>query len=145
MSLFNRIPAKKESDKTIISFDIVTLRESGMRCTAEYEIVVKDGKAEVSQYSIRYSKDKDQRILKKRAECSIDDVLKLFNDCRLLSWNGFDGPHPRGVCDGIMTTFKASVNDGKKIYASGSQNFPRHYRDFTNGLYNLLANRKGNE
>ena len=125
MSLFNRIPAKKESDKTIISFDIVTLRESGMRCTAEYEIVVKDGKAEV--------------------ECSIDDVLKLFNDCRLLSWNGFDGPHPRGVCDGIMFTFKASVNDGKKIYASGSQNFPRHYRDFTNGLYNLLANRKGNE
>ena len=38
--------------KKIESFTIVTLRETGMRGSTEYEIVMKDDKAEVSFYWI---------------------------------------------------------------------------------------------
>lgn len=133
---------KKDSARRIVSFEKVLLRTSGMRGISEYEIVGKDGAAEVTQYGIRYSEGSERRVLERRAVCSEEAVLKLLNDCRILSWDGFDGPHPRGVLDGIMFRFTASVNGGKKVSARGSQNFPRHYRDYTDGLYELLKDAK---
>ncbi|MBQ7542126.1 MAG: hypothetical protein IJT44_07545 [Clostridia bacterium] len=127
-----------ENGKEIVSFEIVTLHTSGMRYTGETEIVMKDGKAEVSQYGIRYSQNKDRRVLEKRAVCDEPKVLKLLNDCKLLSWDGFNGPHPKHVLDGTMFTLNAIVNGNQKIHASGSQSFPKHYRDFTDGLYNIF-------
>ena len=124
--------------KEIVSFEIVTLHTSGMRYTGETEIVMKDGKAEVSQYGIRYTQNEDRRVLEKRAVCDEQTVLKLLNDCKLLSWDGFNGPHPKGVLDGTMFTLQAVVNGNQKIHASGSENFPKHYREFTDGLYRIF-------
>lgn len=124
--------------KNITSFEIVTLRTSGMRFVCEYEIVMKDAEAEVSEYGIRFSGSEDKRVLERRAVISEQQALKLLNDCRILSWDGFFGSHPRGVKDGIMFSFKAVINDGRIIKADGSQNFPKHYRDFTDGLYEIL-------
>lgn len=124
----------KQSDR-IENFEVVTLRVSTMRNVSEYEIVMKDGKAEVSCYSIRFTQSKDERVLEKRVSVDEAEALKLLNDCGVLSWDGFHGSHPRGVTDGTMFNLHATVNGGKKIYATGSQNFPRHYRDLTDGLY----------
>ena len=109
-----------------------------MRYSADVEIVMKGDAAEVSQYQIRYRYPEDERILEKRVSVSCDTMLKLLNECRLLSWDGFHGKHPRGVRDGTMFSLNAVVNGGKKIRADGSQNFPEHYRDFSNGLYEML-------
>ncbi len=122
----------------IDSFETVTLRESGMRCTTEYEIVRKGDAAEVSEYSIRYDGSVDRRVLEARAECPIGDALMILNDCKTGSWDGFHGKHPRGVLDGIMFSFRAGVNGGEVIKADGSQNFPRHYREFRDALYKIL-------
>ena len=65
-------------------------------------------------------------------------ALQLLNDCRLLAWDGFYGPHPKHVLDGTMFRLTATVNGDQTIRANGSQNFPKHYRDFTDGLYALL-------
>ncbi len=129
----------KPSEK-IESFDIVTLRLSGMRFTTEYEIVMKGEDAEVTEYKIRYGKDKDKdkRVPEKKAVCNVDRVLKLLNDCELASWDGFVGNHPKGVKDGIMFSLKATVNGSKKISAHGSENFPKHFREFRDGLNALL-------
>ncbi len=124
--------------KNIESFETVTLRESGMRFTSEWEIVCKGDVAEVSEYSIRYNRGSDERIPEARAEIPLPDALKLLNDCGIGSWNGFHGKHPRGVLDGIMFSFRALVNGGERIEADGSQNFPRRYRDFTDALYAIL-------
>ena len=124
----------------IDSFEIVTLHLSGMRFTTEYEIVMKDGQAEVSEYTILYGNQEDRRRLDRRVLCGIETALKLLNDCKVLSWDGFSGPHPRGVLDGIMFRFSAVVNGGKNISAQGSQNFPRHFHDFRDGLYQILRN-----
>ena len=138
MAIFGSIFENKPGGR-IVSFDVVTLRESGMRYVVEYEIVMKEDKAEVSQYGIRFSKGEDQRILEKRAVCDAEAIIKLLNDCALLSWDGFNGPHPKNVRDGIMFNLKATVNEGKKIYAAGSENFPRHYRELRDGIYSILS------
>ena len=127
----------KQSDR-IENFEVVTLRVSTMRNVSEYEMLMKDGKAEVSYFSIRFTQSKDERVLEKRVSVDEAEALKLLNDCGVLSWDGFHGAHPRGVTDGTMFNLHATVNGGKKIYATGSQNFPRHYRDLTDGLYDLF-------
>ena len=129
----------KQSDR-IATFEVVTLRVSTMRYVAEYEIVMKDGKAEVSRYSIRFTQSEDERVLEKRVTVDEAYALKLLNDCGVLSWDGFHGAHPRGVADGTMFNLRATVNGGTRIYATGSENFPRHYRDLTDGLYEILHN-----
>ena len=125
---------------TIDSFEIVTLSTRGMRCADDYEIVKKDNTAEVSQYRISDREGKEDRILMRLAAVSENDILQLLNDCNILSWDGFHGKHPRGVKDGVMFSFSATVNDGKMIKADGSQNFPKHYRDFTQALHDILSN-----
>lgn len=120
----------------IESFEVVTLREVGMRHAVEYEIVKKDGEAELSRYTVLFGED-DGRKLEESVSFSDADALALLNKCRVLSWDGFHGSHPKGVLDGTIFKFDAVVN-GKKIHAGGSQNFPRHYRDFTDALYEML-------
>ena len=132
------IKKKKKKNSQIESFEIITLHTSGMRYSADVEIVMKGDAAEVSQYQIRYRYPEDERILEKRVSVSCDTMLKLLNECRLLSWDGFHGKHPRGVRDGTMFSLNAVVNGGKIIRAEGSQNFPKHYRNFTDGLYEML-------
>ena len=126
----------------IESFATVTLRTSGMRGATEYEIMMKNGNAELSRYGVRYQDGAQLRVLEQRAECSEERMLRLLNDCQLLKWDGFDGPHPRGVLDGTIFRLDAVVNGGRSIRAQGSQSFPKHYRDFTDGLYAVLTAQK---
>ena len=133
-ALFCKEGGGAAKEKRINSFEVVTLHTSGMRHISEREIVMKDGAAEVSMYGIGHG---HERILQKRAVCSEKEALKLLNDCKLLSWDGFYGKHPKGIKDGTMFRLKATVNGGVTISANGSQNFPRHYRDFTDGLYQM--------
>ena len=134
--MLNRI--RKPNKERIKSFESVLLRQSGMRGTTEHEIVMKEGNAEVSLYRIRYADGNDQRVPEERSVCSEEAVLKLLNDCDLLSWDGFKGPHPKHVKDGIMFILNAIVNDNRTIHAEGSENFPKHYREFTDGLHATL-------
>ncbi|MBQ9886901.1 MAG: hypothetical protein IJM37_08615 [Lachnospiraceae bacterium] len=144
-NIFSRLFKHGDTDSaggSIVSFEIITLNTSGMRFIAEYEIVMKSGAVEVSQYGIRYSEGEKTRVLEKRAECSKERMLQLLNDCDVISWDGFYGKHPKHVLDGIMFSLEAVVNDGRRIKASGSENFPKHYRDFTNGIYEILNGEK---
>ena len=124
--------------KKVESFDVVTLWLGGMRQTVEWELVMKDGRAEVTLYRIVYGQGKERREPVRRAACDANEALRLLNDCRLLSWNGFDGPHRKGVCDGTVFRLSATVNGDQTVQARGSQNFPRHYYDLLNGLRDLL-------
>ena len=109
-----------------------------MRFNVEYEIVPKDGDAEITEYAISFGKTEDRRIPQKRVTCDMKTALDLLNRCKLQSWDGFYGKHPKRVKDGTMFTLRAVVNGGKKIYAHGSQNFPRHYHELNDGLYELF-------
>ncbi len=126
----------------IKSFETVKLHTSGMRHVTEYEIVMRGNKAEVSQYAVGYRDGEDVRHLQKRAVCPVERVLKLMNKCCLLSWDGFHGKRTKGIKDGTNFIFKATVNEGKEIYATGSQRFPTHYSDFKEGIFEILNKNK---
>lgn len=128
----------------IESFETVLLRTTGMRYTTEYEITVRGADATVSQYEIIYRDRKDVRDLRRSALCGAARIVRLMNDCGVLSWDGFYGKHPKGVRDGTMFTFDATVNGEKRIRASGSQNFPKHFREFMDGLREILEDGESN-
>ena len=136
--LLKELPLPAPPQGRIESVQHVLLRESGMRGIVEREILIDGESAEISAYLIRYNGEKDERVLQQRAVHPAGDVIRLFNDCNALKWDGFHGAHPKGVLDGIMFRFEATVNGERTIRADGSANFPKHYRDFTNGLYELL-------
>ena len=125
--------------KQVSSFDILLLRESGMRFTREYEIKNEGGSCVITLYDIYYEKNETARRVLKTARCDEGAVIELLNGCDILKWNGFRGAHPKNVHDGIMFTFTAAVNGGEKTEASGSENFPENYRKFKEGLIGFLA------
>ena len=109
-----------------------------MRGKSEYEVVNKGDKAEITFYQYRYSQKEEIKTPEKCAECGNDEVLKILNECRISKWDGFHGKHPRNVKDGIMFSFEAAVNEGWKIHADGSENFPKNYSTLTNWFRDKL-------
>ena len=124
--------------KQLTSFESILICESGMRFRVEYEITPKGENAQISLYRIMIRDRKDVRELDSQTEMSLDEFIVLCNRCGFMSWNGFHGAHPKNVRDGIMFSLKATVNGGEEITAEGSENFPKHYREFVGELNNAL-------
>ena len=124
--------------KQLTSFESILIRESGMRFRVEYEIKPGGGNAQISLYRIMIRDGEDVRELDSQADMSMGAFLELCSRCDFMSWNGFHGAHPKGVHDGIMFTIEARVNGGEEITAEGSENFPKHYREFMSELNTAL-------
>ena len=122
----------------ITEFESLNLRFSGMRVTEEYEIIKNGDKSEISYYHIKYGGEEDRRELQERTVCDTQEVIDILNECKAGKWNGFKGAHPKGVLDGRMFTLEASVNGGKRLYAEGSENFPKKFNTFEQWLREKL-------
>ncbi|MBQ6380823.1 MAG: hypothetical protein IJJ41_04375 [Clostridia bacterium] len=130
---------KPEKIGEITALETLSLRESGMRITQVYEILEKGETAEISLYTIYYKNGEDERHLESRVNCPQAALLEQLNACKVGSWNGFHGAHPKNVMDGTMFTLEATVNGGTRLYADGSQNFPKHYHEFVSWLSEQLS------
>lgn len=122
----------------ITNYERIVLSETAMRGKSEYEVVNKGDKAEITFYQYRYLQKEEIKTPEKCAECGNDEVLNILNECRISKWDGFHGKHPRNVKDGIMFSFEAAVNEGWKIHADGSENFPKNYSTLTNWFRDKL-------
>lgn len=122
----------------VASFERMTLTLSTMRLREEYELICQGETTEVSLYYYNYADGTERRVLQEQAMCDTERVTALFNECGLTGWDGFRGKHPRHVKDGTMFTLEATVNGGTRIYADGSENFPKHFRLLTDGLIDIL-------
>lgn len=134
----NSIATKKDTLTTLTSFEKITLRVIGMRYDMEYEILNKPPKAVLSLYQISYRDGTNKRVIEKSAVTDTEMMLELFNLCKIISWDGFRGDHPKDVKDGVMFKFQAEVNEGQTVYAEGSENFPQGYREFVSTLNLIL-------
>jgi len=122
------------------SYDSIFWRISGMRGSREYEIVNKGDTAEISEYEMRCASGGGmERILARQVTCPNSRLLELLNSVEMMKWDGFNGKHPRGVRDGEMFSFRASVNGGTNIRAEGSENFPKGFRDFRRAVGTMLS------
>ena len=130
----------KDSLGKITSFEVLTLRLSGMRSTQEYEFVCQGDETLLYDYMIMYGRgeDADRRREDGCAHLKTEEVIAKFNEWKLGGWNGFDGPNPPGVLDGTMFMLTGKVNDGKTLRAEGSNNFPEYYHDMTRYIYDRL-------
>lgn len=131
--------------KTITSFERITLNVSGMRMSENFEILKTDDGFELSHYagfSVDFDDEKSkQESLVKKVICSHEEyeqMIAFLNECKFGSWNGFDKA-AKHVLDGEMFTLKANVNGSQKIYAQGSNAYPKHYHEFTQKLSELLS------
>ena len=129
---------KKITDNTITDMESLTLHLSGMRLTEEYELTVNGDKTEISYYTMSYANSQEEIILKKRTVCDTKTVIEALNSFDVIKWDGFHGEHPRGVLDGTMFRLTATLNGGQKLYADGSQNFPKHFYEFEEWLYTVF-------
>ncbi|MBP5224833.1 MAG: hypothetical protein J6Z38_04550 [Lachnospiraceae bacterium] len=126
--------------KKIDSFESVFWRVSGMRGAREYEIERRGGEAGITEYAMRCASGGGmERQPERQAVCPYDQLLELLNACGVLKWDGFCGKRPAGVLDGQTFTFRAVVNDGEEIRANGSENFPKHFREFCDKVNDLLC------
>lgn len=125
--------------KKVISYESIFWRISGMRSIREYEILKRAEGAEISVYEMRFGSGRDmERHLMKRMLYPDEKLLELLNMCEVCRWDGFHGKHPKGVRDGIMFSFRAEINGGESIRAEGSENFPKHFREYRREIDRLL-------
>ena len=126
----------------IISFERLTLRLSGMRMTEEYEINAENDRARLCRYTILYCDGEDQRRLEESVITDAAVVIGILNDCNIIRWDGFVGKNPPFVLDGTTFTFEAQVNGDRIIRASGSNNFPKHFGELRDFLYEQLSGKE---
>lgn len=136
----NPIGTENKNMVTLTSFKKITLRVIGMRYNIEYEILNKPPKSILSLYQIAYRDGSNKRVIEKSAVTDTEIMLEIFNLCKIINWNGFQGNHPKDVKDGVMFTFRAEVNEGQIVYAEGSENFPQGYYDLVSALNLILEN-----
>ena len=128
----------RKPPEEIRSFETINLRISGMRVTQEYEIICRGGETEILLYQIFYANGKDERRLEKSVVVKTEKMIEILNSCGFSGWNGFKGEHPKNVSDGDMFRLEAIINDGERIYAEGSANFPKGYIEFIKELNKML-------
>ena len=124
--------------KSVSDIEYLSLRLSGMRLSEEYEIVTEGNQAQILYYMFSYADGKEEKILKKRTFCSTQTVVEELNRVDFVKWNGFDGKQPKGVMDGTMFRLCATLNGGQSLRANGSQNFPKHFHELEQWLYDML-------
>ena len=120
------------------SFDVAVLHLGGMRFLCDCEITREGETAVLIRYDLRFDSGQQRRVPRVRAERPFAEVLDLFNRCGVLGWDGFHGPHPRGVLDGIVFRFTLTAEGKQIVAASGSQNFPRHFHDLRDYIETTL-------
>ncbi len=124
----------KISDEEILNSNNIVLmfRFSNMRSSYYYIFTINE--VEKSLKSLGY---KDEVLFE--ANLDNEDISKIKNAIvsnHVNTWDGFDKADNR-VSDGEMFTLDLKIND-IKIYANGSNSFPKNYREFKNKINEII-------
>ena len=109
-----------------------------MRFSNEYEIINKGEKTEISLYLRKYLNGEEKWILDEKTETETESFVAFLNSVNFVSWNGFNGKHPKNVLDGTMFRMTAKISGENFINAEGSENFPKGYKAFVKELDCML-------
>ena len=139
LGLFGR---DRGTPKNVTSVEAMTLTLCGMRGSSVYKFEGEGAATELRRYREIYRSGERELKLERSVPCAVQMMIELMNSCGILRWNGFHGKHPKNVSDGMMFCFKAVVNGGQTIFADGSENFPKGYREFVRALNAMLPEHK---
>ena len=139
-TLFGLFGCDGGAKKTVASVEAMTLTLRTMRGGVVYTLEGEGDTTQLRRYRETYRGGEDELMLESSVPCGVQTMIELMNTCGILRWDGFYGKHPRGVKDGTMFTFTATVNGGQTIRAEGSANFPKGYHELVQALNEMLAN-----
>ena len=111
--------------------------------TEEYELRFEDNSAELSLYEGRWKFDDDvtrEDCLSMRrsgGEEYAQALRELLRKYHVVGWDGFHG-HNIYVLDGEQFTLTGETVSGKKLYAAGSNSFPKGFREFVSRLRSVV-------
>ena len=108
---------------------------SAMRYRYSYEVKKDDGKTLFVYEDSQYGEYGEMTL-----ECGdeiFDRLNKLYLDCRLAEWDGFDMNNKK-VLDGDMFSLKISFADGENLSAHGSNAKPDRFGEFETGMKEIL-------
>ncbi len=128
----------EDLQNTITSYEQITLSITGMRSHIEYELISENELSKLTLYQIISSKNTYEKMVQKSVECENKEIIDLLNSCALVRWDGFHGAHPKDVLDGQMFSLTATVNEGQRVRAEGSENFPAGYKTLIRSLNQIL-------
>lgn len=125
--------------------DFVSFRVSEQGTTAQHDVYeaqrTEDG-VRMSHYLAEYSwsYETDDYAETRLEETTVDGgealylyLAGLFRECGVTDWDGFQGSNSH-VLDGKMFSFEATLADGTTVSASGSNAFPKGFREFWRSL-----------
>ena len=131
------------SELKMTDFESFRLEERGMRAEC---LVLEAQKTEtgvkladfdeVSRWSNETNDYETSRLNESTAdgdELLYRSVAGLLTECNIKKWDGFNKSNLH-VLDGKMFTFTATLADGSRIYATGSNSFPDGYSTLCNTL-----------
>ena len=116
-----------KSNDIYVSYRVTNMRDSRIYI---FNINENEGKYELRRYDdeVLVSTDMDKNDI---------NVLKdALVSGHVNKWDGFNKSN-KHVMDGEMFDFESRIN-GIKIYATGSNSFPKGYRDFYNKINNII-------
>ena len=119
------------------SFECFSLKISAMRSAFLYEAVCEGQEVSITVSNPYVSEDEEGYSIAKFKQ-ETGSFIDLLNECNLMDWDSFQGKHPYGVKDGVMFSMSAVVNEGRRIRASGSENFPKGYHELEKALYQMM-------
>lgn len=99
-------------------------------------IIEKKGEKYIFTYDAMQHREFENMTL----ECDagiIEQIESLYKKLRIAEWNGFDKYNTR-VLDGDGFSVSILFNDGKELYAHGSNVYPAGYSDFKNQLDDII-------
>ena len=93
-------------------------------------------------YSVEMMGSKNRRTVVRELKGGADLLAKvdsLWTEGKVSRWAGFQGENPPGVLDGGGFRFDATLTDGTRFHAYGSNNYPEGYRIFNKGICDMTT------
>lgn len=130
---FQSIRLTKNNGSAILEVYEIEKTENGVKLARIYENISDDERTVVREI------EGDKTLLV--------EIQKKLGKYGVESWDGFKGANPRDILDGYSMSFSCTMADGRKLSASGSNNFPYNYgavRDYIGDMlrYETLNNTK---
>lgn len=100
-----------------------------------YDIKKQDG---VTVFEYKSLEHEDLGEMKKTVGDGLCEKLnEIYLEYRVAEWDGFSRYNTE-ICDGAGFSLSLYFNDGKSVYAHGSNAYPERYRDFIDKVKSLL-------
>lgn len=119
-SLFGCSGTKKNS-----AVEFLEYRVSGYN--PGYDIKIENGKLIFDNF------DEGEKTKRKADEKTISELLSLLERLDIYSWDGYK-EYDEDVLDGMGFSLYVRLADGKSINASGSNKFPKNFREFDEAI-----------